>query len=351
MRGEDIETLLEALGCERIKTNSSGWVNSPCPFAPFTPLHKNGRDSSPSFGIRINECGPSGYQCFTCNKSGTINDLLFRLRKLMQDDKRDVSDFQKLFDFVGKTEHSSSSPEALLSKLSQADYVPKTTLEVGGIRLSAKAARAMLGNGYSRPEAILPESELSVFDPLSSEAADYLLSRGLTTDTLNRWEFRWHPKTRRIAIPIRDLQGRLVGISGRSLYGENKRKFLHSSGFQRDRYLFGESHIPSAQHKTAVVVEGFFDAIYLWQNGYAGLALMGTYPSRLQVEKLSRLFNEVVILPDGDAAGVEAAERVSKYLLGKVPVRVGPVFRGKDPDELSPLELYEAVKNAQLQIP
>lgn len=349
MTGEDISELLSSLGCEKIKQNNSGWINSSCPFAPFTALHKNRTDSSPSFGVHVNECGVSGYQCFTCNKSGTLNDLLFRLRSLMKERDEDVSVFQKLFEFVSKRENAFNSPEVLLEKLNRAEYVPKSMTEIGGIRISSKSARMMLGNGYNKPEVFLPEEELDVFTSLSEEAEEYLLSRGLKRETLLKWEFKWHPRTRRIAIPIRDLNRRLVGISGRSLYGENKRKFLHSSGFQRDRYLFGEVHVPNSGLDTAVVVEGFFDAIFLWQNGYAGLAIMGTYPSSLQVEKLSRMFKEVVILPDGDSAGEEAAKRVAKYLLGRIPVRIGPVFRGKDPDELSPLELSEAIDSAVLQ--
>lgn len=340
MRADDIEQLLEKVGCQRIRINMSGWVNATCPFAPFTTLHKNREDARPSFGVHIADTDKSHYVCFTCNSKGSLTSMLTRLRALMQRENRDTAAFDDLYQWViAKDREATSSIESLRTSLDRADYRPSGHIDVGGIRLSAKVARAALGWSYDQPETQLDEAELNMFEPLNGEAHDYLKSRGLDEQSIDVWGFRWHSMSRRIAIPVRDCQQRLVGISGRSLEGESKRKFLHSTGFQRDRYLYGEQFLKEDGAGTGVIVEGFFDAIHLWQHGYKGVAIFGTHISRIQIEKLTRFFSQVVILPDGDTPGLEAAQTMLGLIQTRMPVRIAPMPLGRDPDELSPLDL------------
>jgi DNA primase len=341
VNAEDITMLLDRIGCHRVRLNQSGWVNASCPFAPFTTLHKTRQDNSSSFGVHVDE-GPSHYRCFTCNAKGSVTDMLTRLRVLMERAGHETSVFSELHQWVTKKDREAlTSVDALRHALERADYRPTGPVEVGGVRLSAKTARAALGWTFDQPDTVLPESDLDVFEPLNGESYDYLKDRGLDEVSIERWEFRWHPQARRIAIPIRDCRQRLVGISGRSLEGESKRKFMHSLGFQRDRYLYGECRLKEGGGGTGVIVEGFFDAIHLWQHGYQGVAIMGTHLSRVQLEKLVRFFADIVILPDGDSAGLEAADRMQDILVTRIPTRVAKVPRNSDPDELGPLELAE----------
>lgn len=340
MRADDIAELLEKIGCTRVRMNMGGWVNASCPFAPFTHLHKNREDSRPSFGVRASDEERSHYVCFTCQAKGSMTDLLTRLRALMQRQNRDLTAFDELFQWVqAKDREILTSTDVLRASLDRADYRPSGPVEIGGIRMSAKTARAALGWSFDQPETVLQESELDQFMPLNGEAHDYLKSRGLDERSIDLWGFRWHPAARRIAIPVRDCKQRLVGVSGRSLEGESKRKFLHSTGFQRDRYLYGEQFLTENGSGTGVVVEGFFDAIHLWQYGYKGVAIFGTHLSRIQLEKLVRFFKNVVILPDGDTPGLEAAQLMHDLIQMRMPVRIAKMPPGRDPDELSPLDL------------
>jgi hypothetical protein len=69
MREEGIKRFLEALGIDRIRMYvERGWVNSPCPLAPYT--HAGGADVRPSFGIHVNEDGHSAWWCFGCSPKG-----------------------------------------------------------------------------------------------------------------------------------------------------------------------------------------------------------------------------------------------------------------------------------------
>lgn len=337
MNAADIVTLLERLNCHHIKARNAQWVTASCPFAPFTNLHKNRRDKNPSFGISVKD-GHSGYRCFTCGVSGNLTHMLFRLKHYAEQNEQDTTELSELFTWAqARDQETPKTIEGLKERLKTLDYKAKGPIEVGGILVTEDTAKHV----FTKP-SLLEESELDNFQPLSEEPFNYLRKRRLTEQTIKEWGFRWHPGARRIAIPIRDVKQRLVGISGRSLDGESKRKFLHSAGFTRDCYLFGEHRLKEGGVGRGIVVEGFFDAIYLWQQGYPAVALMGTYPSAIQVEKLVRFFNEVAVLPDGDDPGYEAADRVARALSRRMSsVNVLPMPKGRDPDELDPLDLLD----------
>ena len=104
-----------------------------------------------------------------------------------------------------------------------------------------------------------------------------------------------------------------------------------STGFHRDFFLFGEHLVERGD--TGYLVEGHFDAMYLRQMGYGNaVATMGSHLSGIQVEKCVIMFNEVVIFPDGDQAGGEAALRWEHALKGRVPVAVADCVPEMDPD-------------------
>lgn len=69
MKEEGIRIFLEALGIDRIRMSvDRGWLNAPCPLAPYT--HAGGSDIRPSFGIHINDEGLSAWWCFGCSPQG-----------------------------------------------------------------------------------------------------------------------------------------------------------------------------------------------------------------------------------------------------------------------------------------
>lgn len=346
MTADNIQQLLDKLGCERIKLSGNGWVQASCPFAPYSDKHSNRKDAHPSFGISIKDDTHSGYRCFTCNAKGTISDLLLRLQSLAAKEGANTTGLADLLVWVqANDQHIPKALPTLRERLEAAAYKPRTAVEIGGIKLSESLARRVVTVPVAdQPELVLPEDTLDQLAPLSVEAREYLQrERGLSAATIEAWGFRWSPKGRRIAIPIRDCQGRLVGLSGRTIDPKTKPKFLHAKGFLRDRYLYGEHRLKEGGRGTGVIVEGFFDAIHLWENGYPAVAIMGTYLSRLQIEKLVRFFGDVVVLPDGDAPGLAGAEKIKEDLLGRMPVRIAAIPPGRDPDELSALDLAETL--------
>jgi DNA primase len=142
----------------------------------------------------------------------------------------------------------------------------------------------------------------------------------------------------RLMIPIETAGGSPLGFGGRAL-GDTEPKYLNSPEtpvYRKGAVLYGAG--PAREGIRAegrvVVVEGYFDVIGLAQGGVPGVVgTCGTALTPEQAMQLKRLSDRVVLVFDGDAAGLRAALRALPVLVGPVPeVRVVLPPPGKDPD-------------------
>ena len=149
----------------------------------------------------------------------------------------------------------------------------------------------------------------------------------------------------RVVFPIVEPSGRVIGFGGR-LLGEGPAdprtpKYLNSPEtqvYKKGRALFGLAHALDALRAAgrAIVVEGYFDVLALHAAGLREVvAPCGTALTADHARRLRRYVREVVLLFDGDEAGVRAAERALPTLLAE-GLRVRAVFLppGEDPDTL-----------------
>lgn len=170
----------------------------------------------------------------------------------------------------------------------------------------------------------------------------------------------------RLMIPIRDERGRVVGFGARALAAEDNPKYLNSPQsalFDKSRLLFGLDFAkqPIRDTETAVIVEGYLDAIQAHQAGYANVvAQMGTALTEPQLKLLApRLAKRIILSLDSDAAGQSATRRsleVARETLQadyagrlSVDIRILVVPGAKDPDDLireAPEQWTELVKSA-----
>lgn len=142
----------------------------------------------------------------------------------------------------------------------------------------------------------------------------------------------------RIIFPILDRKGRVAGFGGRILGNDNP-KYLNSPEslvYDKGRMLFGLYHQRDAirTSRQAVLVEGNFDLLSLLAHGLETVvAPLGTALTKQQIRLLKPLVDEVVLLFDGDAAGLKAAERVvTLFLAEQVSARVAILPEQHDPD-------------------
>jgi DNA primase len=155
----------------------------------------------------------------------------------------------------------------------------------------------------------------------------------------------------RLMFPIFDSQGKPIGFGGRVI-GQGEPKYLNSPETvvykkRRELYNLNQSKHAIQEAKTALVVEGYLDLISLWQAGIHNVvATLGTALTVEHVRVLKRYAESVVMVYDGDSAGVNAALRsLDVFLEEEMPVRVMILPEGMDPDDTVQKEGKEAFLN------
>ena len=167
----------------------------------------------------------------------------------------------------------------------------------------------------------------------------------------------------RVIIPIHDQRGRVVAFGGRALRSEVQPKYLNSpetSIFHKGSIVFNFHRAREPAHKagSVVVVEGYMDAIAVYQAGIKSVvATMGTAFTEEQIATLWRLSSEPIVCFDADRAGVAAAHRSIDRILPLL--NVGKSFRfvfmleEKDPDDLireKGVESFKSVLSGSLPL-
>jgi DNA primase len=146
---------------------------------------------------------------------------------------------------------------------------------------------------------------------------------------------------KRIAFPVRDPRGRVMGFGARSM-GEDAKgpKYLNSPEgvFKKSGSLFGidRARTAIARRGRAVVVEGYTDVLALHQAGIEeSVAVMGTAITPDQLALLSGHAEEVVLAMDADRAGEDAMIRAQRVAgARRMRLRVAAMPEGEDPAEL-----------------
>jgi DNA primase len=145
----------------------------------------------------------------------------------------------------------------------------------------------------------------------------------------------------RIAFPLRDPRGRVLGFGARALSPDSKPKYLNSPEgelFHKGKVLYGLDRARGAIAKArrAVVVEGYTDVLALHQAGIEeSVAVMGTAITPEQLGLLSGLCELVVLAMDADRAGEDAMIRAQRVAAGRqMTLRVAAMPEDADPADL-----------------
>ena len=206
------------------------------------------------------------------------------------------------------------------------------------------------------------------------EALKYLKSRNFSNDIIKEFEFGLSPKNNmlysflskkeykdadiektslislekythdvfndRIMIPIHDLEGNVLGFTGRIYKDSNNPKYINSKEseiFKKGKILFNfhraKNHVRNAHE--LIIVEGNMDALKMYASGFKNvIALMGTALTSDQVDAIKKLRCKVILMMDNDSAG-----KLGMYQNGNILVKSGIVPEivllsgAKDPDE------------------
>lgn len=146
----------------------------------------------------------------------------------------------------------------------------------------------------------------------------------------------------RIIFPINEITGRICGFGGRTLTEDDPKqpKYMNSPEspvFDKKNVLYGLYHSKNeiGRNRKAVLVEGYMDFIKLYANGTRNVvATLGTAFTNEQAKLLRRFCEEVVIVYDGDAAGIRSAVRAGEILLEQgISSSICRIPDGLDPDD------------------
>lgn len=208
------------------------------------------------------------------------------------------------------------------------------------------------------------------------EARQYLFERGLTDETIDRFQLGYAPLDSsltveflkqkefhlaflvkngllstqdqqhysdifrgRIIFPILNHLGKPVAFGGRAL-GDAEPKYLNSSEhelFQKSKLLYNfylaRNHI--RKQNEVIIFEGYLDVLAADQAGIKNVtATLGTALTEHQAALLHRYVENVVICYDGDQAGLEASYQAANILknVGS-EVKVSRMKEKLDPDD------------------
>ena len=295
------------------KSKRTGWVVSTCPFAPWT--HGGGVDRNPSFGISTdnNERGKQVYKCFSCGEVGTLDALPFNVREHWRATNKPGYAFGKALAVLVADEDDDLPPLP--------DFEEKVITDPNEV--------------LPWPEYFL-DSFKSVF--AFEDAIEYLASREINGKEAEFLDLRFDTSRRRVCFPVRDYDGKLVGMQGRAIDDHPLRYYAYRfEGHVNKIPWLGEHWVDF--ERPVLIVESVFDlasCLRVYDNVIAPLSV------GLSKEKIKRIDQGVMFITmfDQGTGGDTAREALKQRC--KTPVH-NLMPTQEDPGEMSVDELTESL--------
>ncbi|MBK9792265.1 MAG: DNA primase [Sphingobacteriales bacterium] len=313
------------------------------------PFHQ---EKTPSFVVNPNK---NIFKCFGCGKGGDSVSFIMEhekfnfpeaLRYLANKYHIEIEETQ----VSNEDKQVQDEKESLLIALNYAAKFYQTQLtetEDGkAIGLSYFKERGFLDDtintfqlGYS-PDSYDTFYKQAVKDGYSEEM---LLKAGLIKEKNGKHYDFFRD---RVMFPIFNVSGKVVAFGGRMLksgktdnpnvYNPKYINTAETDVYHKSQVLYGISHAKAEirKHDVCYLVEGYTDVISLYQAGIKNVvASSGTALTKEQVQLIKRFTQNMVILYDGDAAGVKAALRGLDIVLEQgLNVKLVLLPDSEDPD-------------------
>ena len=165
----------------------------------------------------------------------------------------------------------------------------------------------------------------------------------------------------RIAVPLKNREGLLVGYAGRvvddDLVAEDNPKYRFPGDrekagtkfvFRKSELLYHPDELRGCKSKYLFLVEGFASVWWFWQHRIRPVvAVMGSSMSARQAELVCELTMDdarIVLIPDGDDAGERLARSALEVLAPHRFVRWLRLADDKQPTDWSSEELVAMTK-------
>ncbi len=282
-------------------------------YVGLCPFHK---ETSPSFTVSPDK---QMFYCFGCHEGGNVFTFIAKVEHV--DFVQSVKIVGEIVGIPVRNEEKQNDEYATLLAINAmiAERYRQALMSAAGKR----ALDYLLNRGVTRQG--IDEFQLGYAPDEWQYATDILRQKNVPLDiaiktgninkSVKNSTSHYYDRFRnRVIFPIFDQKNEIIGFGGR-IIESGEPKYMNSPEslvFQKRNILYGfnkaRQHI--AELGRAIVVEGYLDVIGVYQAGIQNVvAPLGTALTQEQLQLLSRLSNEVIIVFDADSAGVKASLR------------------------------------------
>ena len=327
-------------------------------YVGLCPFHN---DSHPSFSVSPTRgiC-----HCFTCGKGGNAVNFLMELEQMTYPDalrwlakKYNIEIQEREMTNEEKQRESERESMFIVNDWAAKYFQDILQNDVDGRAIGMQYFRSrgfrddiirkfQLGFALPQRTALYDEAVKKGYNP------KYLVSTGLCFKVDKDEENNRSGQDKyldrfsgRAIFPWLSVSGKVVAFGGRVLDTRTKgvsQKYVNSPDseiYHKERELYGlyQAKKAIAKEDCVYMVEGYTDVISMHQCGIENVvANSGTALSFHQIRLLHRFTNNIVLLYDGDAAGIHAAMRGIDMLLAEaMTVKVLLLPDGDDPDSFA----------------
>ena len=313
---------------ERLPLKKAGrnWVGL-CPF------HS---EKTPSFTVNPSK---QIFHCFGCHTGGDVITFFMRYEKLSFSEA--VTELAKRVGLQyepSKSEsHEKDNKAVLLEILNEA-----VSFYINRLKADTEVVNYLLSRGISQESQ--KRFYLGYAPNVTNGLYTFLTGKGYQETAIHEAgvlskERRMDLLRKRIVFPIFNISGEVIALGGRVL-DNSLPKYLNSPEtalFNKRRVLYGLSHaIQQGKTTEFIVVEGYVDVIASHQHGFANtVAPLGTALTEEHSRLLKRFTKNVLMVFDGDEAGLRAARRGFATLLKSgIEAKALMLPKGEDPDSI-----------------
>ena len=322
------------------------------------PFHN---DSHPSFSVSPTRgiC-----HCFTCGKGGNAINFLMELEQMTYPDalrwlakKYNIEIQEREMTSEEKQRESERESMFIVNEWAAKYFQDILQNDVDGRAIGMQYFRSrgfrddiirkfQLGFALPQRTALFDEAVKKGYNPkyLTATGLCFKVDKDEASNRSGQDQYLDRFSGRAI-FPWTSVSGKIVAFGGRVLDTRTKgvnQKYVNSPDseiYHKERELYGlyQAKKAIAKEDCVYMVEGYTDVISMHQCGIENVvANSGTALSIHQIRLLHRFTSNIVLLYDGDAAGVHAALRGTDMLLEEeMNVKVLLLPEGDDPDSFA----------------
>lgn len=337
---KSIEALLERVKIEDVVGDYVQLKRRGVNLIGLCPFHS---EKTPSFTVSVTK---NLFKCFGCGQGGDAITFLMEHEHLSYPEA--IRQLARKYNF--ELEETVLSEEANQQKmLKESHYlVNEFARDFFSQQLLQTDKGKSIGLSYFRSRGFTPNTIEKFELGYAPDEKDLLtrtaIGKGFTKPQLESLKltnsFGYDFFRDRVMFTIHNLSGKVVGFAGRIMKNDPKApKYINSPEteiYLKSKILYGAHLAKKAISKedSCFIVEGYTDVISLHQAGIENVvASSGTSLTVDQIGLIKRYTNKVVILFDGDSAGIKAALRGLDLVLEQgLNVKVVLLPDGEDPD-------------------